>query len=156
MAKKIMVRKASDNEYLHKDFHCALNLGLEYARRRFGDDAVRNYLCQYARSFHAPLIRDLRRRGLIALKEYFKNIYAIEGAAVRINCSKDELFIKTDFCPAVKHIRRRGFDVSPLFIETERAVHKAICEDTPFAFELVRYDKKTGRSIQRFYRRKKS
>lgn len=149
-----MTRKASDNPYLHKDFHGALNLALEYLRKRFGDDAVRDYLRQYAKSFHAPLTRNLRRRGLVALKEHFKKIYDLEGAPVRINCTKDELRLETDFCPAVKHIRKIGMTVSPLFSETERAVHEAICEDTPFAFELVSYDKKTGRSVQRFYRRK--
>lgn len=146
-----MIRKAADNEYLHKDFHDALNLALKYVRKRFGNDAVRDYLRQYARSFHAPLIRKLRRRGLVALKEYFKEIYAIEGAAIRITCSKDELLLETDFCPAVRHIRKMGQTVSPLFNETERAVHEAICETTPFDYELVSYNKKTGRSVQRFY-----
>ncbi|MDD5678209.1 MAG: hypothetical protein PHW60_09510 [Kiritimatiellae bacterium] len=153
MPKKIMTRKAADNKYLHKDFHCALNLGLEYVRKHFGDDAVRDYLRQYARSFHAPLIRALRRRGLVALKEYFRNIYAEEGAPVRINCSRDELRLETDYSPAVRHIRQKGFAVSPLHGATEFAVHAAICEDTPFAFELARYDRKIGRSVQRFYRR---
>jgi len=151
MPKMIMTRKASDNHYLHKDFHGALNLALEYLRKHFGNDAVRGYLRQYAKSFHAPLIRNLRRRGLIALKEHFKKIYAVEGAPIRINCSKDELRLETDFCPAVKHIRKIGQTVSPLFNETERTVHEAICENTPFAYELVSYDKKTGRSVQRFY-----
>ena len=154
MAKLIMTRKASDNPYLHKDFHGALNLALEYLRKHFGDDAVRSYLRQYAKSFHAPLIRNLRRRGLIALKEHFKKIYAVEGAPIRINCSKDELRLETDFCPAVKHIRKLGFPVSSLFIETERSVYAAICEKTPFAYELLSYDRKTGRSVQYFYWRK--
>ena len=154
MTKMTITRKASDNLYLHKDFHGALNLALEYLRKRFGNDSVRGYLRQCAKSFHAPLIRNLRRQGLFALKEHFKKIYAVEGVPARIHCSKDELRLETDFCPAVKHIRKIGMTVSPLFNETERTVHEAICENTPFAFELVSYDKNTGRSVQRFYRRK--
>ena len=150
--KKVMRRKASDNQYLHKDFHGALNLALEYLRKKFGNESVRSYLRQYAKSFHAPLIRRLRRRGLVALKEYFENIYAVEKAPLRLKLTKDELILKTDFCPAVKHIRAMHQAVSPLFSETERAVYEAICEKTPFAFELASYDKKTGRSVRRFYR----
>lgn len=143
--------KASDNVYQHKDFHGALNLALEHVRRHFGPDGVRCYLRQYAKAFHAPLTRDLRRRGLVALKEYFQKIYALEDTVIRIDCSKDELRLETDFCPAVKHVHKMGQTVSPLFKETERAVQGAICEGTPFAYELVSYDKKTGRSVQRFY-----
>ena len=49
-----------------------------------------------------------------------------------------------------------GLKISPLFIETERTIYEAICENTPFAFELTRYDKTTGRSSMRFFRKVKS
>ena len=151
MSKKIMVRKAADNEYLHKDFHGAMNLALEYLRKRFGGGAVRDYLRQYAKSFHAPLTRQLRRRGLGALEDYIKKIYALEGAPVSVRRARDELVFKTRYCPAVQHVRRLKQAVSPLFIETERAVYGAICENTPYIHELVSYDRQTGRSVQRFY-----
>jgi hypothetical protein len=151
MSKKIMVRKAADNEYLHKDFHGALNLALEYLRKRFGNGAVRAYLRQYAGTFHAPLTRQLRRRGLSALQKYIEEIYRLEGATVRVTRAKDELVFNTEYCPAVRHIRKMKLAVSPLFKETESAIYGAICENTPYRHELISYDKKTGRSIQRFY-----
>ena len=52
-------------------------------------------------------------------------------------------------------LKRFEHKVSPLFVETTRTVNEAICEGTPFAFELVEYDEQTGKSIQRFYRRSK-
>lgn len=146
-------RRAADNEYLHKDFHGAMNLALEYLRKRFGAGAVRDYLRQYARSFHAPLTARLRRHGLGVLEDYIKKTYALEGAPVSVRRTQGELVFKTRYCPAVKHIRRLKLAVSPLFIETERTVYGAICENTPYRHELISYDKRTGRSIQRFSRK---
>ena len=153
MAKEVMRRSATDNAYLHQDFHGALSAGIEFLHRQYGEEAVRDYLRQFARTFYAPLTQALRERGLEALREHFQRIYDLEGAACRITCSADELTLEVDACPAVTHMRAQGYPVARLFVETTRTVNEAICEGTPFAAELVAYDEETGRSIQRFYRR---
>ena len=152
MAKEVMRRSAADNEYLHKDFHYALSVCVEYVGRLYGAEAVREWLRRFAASWYAPLTADVKARGLIALKEHFERVYAIEEAAIRIEQTEDELTLFVDQCPAVAHIRERGLPVAPLFHETSKSVNEAICEGTPFAAELVEYDERTGRSAQRFYR----
>ncbi len=153
MSKEVMRRQASDNRYLHKDFHGALSVGLEYLRTHYGDDAVRQYLWQFARAYFTPLSEAIRRRGLVALAEHFDSLYEAEGHPARIELTDDELTVQLEACPAVTHMRRRGYPVSPLFVETTRTVNAAICEDTPFVAELLDYDTQTGRSCQRFRRR---
>ena len=54
MAREVVRRTAQDNRYLHKDFHGALSVGLEYVEHHFGEEAVRDYLRQFARAFYAP------------------------------------------------------------------------------------------------------
>ena len=152
MAKQVMRRTASDNEYLHRDFHGALSAGIEHLHETYGEEAVRAYLWQFARAFYAPLSEALRLRGLVALEEHFRKVYGLEGGEVRFTRSEDELRIEVDACPAVAHMRRRGYPVARLFRETTATVHRAICHQTPFAAELLEYDDETGRSIQRFYR----
>ena len=154
MTKETITRRAADNEYLHKDFHGALSVGLEYLENNYGERAVREFLHRFAATFHAPLTEALNRRGLIALKEYFAKLYDLEGGNVRITLSEDELSIEVDACPAVAHMREQGYTVARLFGETTRTVNEAICQSTPFAAQLVEYDEQTGRSIQRFYRRR--
>ena len=153
MAKERMTRGASDNEYLHRDFHGALSAGIEYLDRRYGEDAVREYLCRFTRAFYAPLIHALNARGLIALKEHFEKMYGLEGGDVRMAFSEDELVVRVDACPAVTHMREHGYPVARLFHETTKTVNETLCEDTPFAAEWVEYDEQTGRSVQRFFRR---
>ncbi len=153
MAKQIMRRSAGDNRYLHRDFHGALSAGIEYLHENYGEDAVREYLWQFARSFYAPLAEALEQRGLVALAEHFRRIYDLEGGVVRFALSPQELRIEVDACPAVTHMRQNGYPVARLFRETTDTVNRAICDGTPFAAELIEYDEDTGRSIQRFYRR---
>lgn len=153
MARETMRRRASDNEYLHKDFHGALSAGIEYLDRHYGEEAVREYLRRFALSFYAPLIADITKRGLVALKEHFETIYAREGGRIRTILTPGELILEVEACPAVTHMRQQGYAVAGRFIETQRTVNAALCEGTPFEAELVEYDPQTGRSVQRFRRR---
>jgi len=153
MPREVMERSASDNEYLHRDFHGALSAGIDYLDERYGAEAVREYLRGFAVSYYAPTVAAVREHGLPALAEHFERIYSIEGAAPVIRMSDDELVIELDHCPAVKHMRAHGYAVARLWVETIRAVNEGLVEGTDFAAELVEYDDETGASVQRFVRR---
>ncbi|MFO7534803.1 MAG: hypothetical protein R6X19_03835 [Kiritimatiellia bacterium] len=124
MAKLRIDRKASDNACLHKDFHGALSTGLEYLRTQFGESAVRAYRRQFAVAWYAPFHK-----------------------------TPDERFIEVTLNPAVSHMRSQTHVFSPMFRETAGTVGTAICENTPYEAELIRYDDESGRYTQRFFRR---
>ncbi|MDD3840205.1 MAG: hypothetical protein PHP06_06485 [Clostridia bacterium] len=153
MPKEVMRRKASDNEYLHKDFHASMSCGIDYLHQNYGEEAVREYLREFTKAFYAPLTEDIKKRGLIALKEHFDKIYKIEGGKVDISYDDDKLVIKVYECPAVMHMRENNRLVAQLFYETTRTVNEALVEGTPYAAEFEDYDEQTGGNIQRFYRR---
>jgi len=156
MPKEIMRRKASDNEYLHKDFHGAMSNGIQFIHEKYGAEAVRAYLRQFVEAYYAPLKSEIKRCGLAALKDHFEKIYRLEGGVFHLSCSDDELRLEVEACPAVTHMRRHGQKIAELFYETTKTVNEALCAGTPFAAELVRYDEADVHSIQRFYRRKQS
>ncbi len=153
MPKEVMRREAADNVYLHKDFHGAMSTGIQYVHDRYGEEAVREYLRQFAEAYHAPLKEEIRQRGLVALAEYTEKIYNIESGEIEIEPYKDEMILRVAACPAVMHMREHGYPVADLWVETTRTVNEQLVEGTPFAFELVEYEEETGRSVQRFYRR---
>ncbi len=153
MAKQIMDRRASDNVYLHQDFHGALSTGIQYLEEHYGEEAVREYLRQFTTAFYGPLIEDFKQRGLVALKEHFEKLYETEGGDVQITLTDDELLIKVAACPAVVHMQEHNHTVARLWHETTKTVNEALCEGTPFAAELLEYNPETGTSRQRFYRR---
>jgi hypothetical protein len=150
-----MVRKASDNKYLHKDFHNHMNLGIEYLRINYGEEAVREYLVEFANAFYKPLKDKINENGLIELEKYFTDIYEKEEALkdIMFEGSQDELVIRIKRCPAITHMHNSKVEVSPLYYETILTVNNTIVEGTPFAFELISYDEEDGASIQRFYRK---
>ena len=158
MSAEKMVRKASDNKYLHRDFHNALNLGLNYMHEHYGEDAVREYLRQFSEAFYAPLKEALCIRGLAAIEEHIRYIYEQEEVPedVLLERSEDALAVTVKRCPAITHMKRSGVSVSPLFVETTKTVNEAICEGTPFAFELISYNNEDGASVQRFYRKEEN
>lgn len=155
MTKEIMDRRASDNEYLHRDFHGALSCGIDYLEEHYGADAVRDYLREFTLTYYAPLRRALRERGLTALREYFENLYRTEGGDVDIEMTDKRLAVRVAACPAVTHMRKQGYPVARLFHETTRTVNETLCEGSPFTAELAEYDPETGRSVQLF-RKKES
>ena len=152
MPRKVIHRKKSDNVYLHKDFHGALSASIDYLQRRYGEQAVREYLRRFTNAFYAPLKADLARRGLVALKEHFEQVYLAEDGDVSFSLSEDELVIEVSQCPAVMHMRRQGYPVTSLWSETTRTVNEALCEGTDFESELADYDEQTGRGRQCFRR----
>ncbi|MDR1723565.1 MAG: hypothetical protein LBR84_06485, partial [Tannerella sp.] len=103
-----MRRKASDNKYLHRDFHLSMNILLNYIYDRFGLDAVIRYLIQYTRSFHSPLHKQLKAGRMEALHCYIKDIYQKEEWPVKITCDENGIEIRQDACPGISHIKAMG------------------------------------------------
>lgn len=154
MPKQVMARKAGDNVYLHKDFHGALSNGIEYIHEKYGAEAVRDYLRQFADAFYAPLKADLTHRGLVALKEHYEKVFKAEGGRARFALSDRELRIEVEMNPAVQHMRAQGYPVAKLYSETIRTVGEALCAGTPYTAELTAYDESSGRYTHRFFSKK--
>jgi neutral ceramidase len=150
---KVMERKASDNKYLHKDFHMALNLMMQYLYDNFGKEALTDYLAQFARAYHKPLIDKLKANDMNALLTYFRDIYEKEEWPVRITSDKNSVEIAQDACPAISHIVKNGNTPCPYYRETYNTVYKTICEETPFEYILEEFDDKTGACKQKFIRK---
>ncbi len=153
MPKEVMRRQAADNEYLHKDFHGAMSCGIQYLQDTYGPEAVIEYLRRFTDAYHSPLKQKLIERGLPALAEYTRDIYELEGGDIEIDLNENEMLLRVAECPAVKHMKEHGYRVADMWVETTRTVNERLCEATPLGFELIEYDERTGRSVQRFYRR---
>ena len=148
--KIIMTRKASDNKYLHRDFHITLNILLDYLDAQFGRDAVIQYLSQYARAYHKPLHEQLMAGNLTALSDYLTQIYRKEEWLVQIRTGEGFIEVQQDACPGISHIKASGNQPSPCYVETYRTVYETLCEGTPFQYVLQRFDHDTGACIQVF------
>ncbi|WP_085535189.1 hypothetical protein [Massilibacteroides vaginae] len=150
---KIMRRNASDNKYLHKDFHLSMNILLNYIYNNWGKEALISYLQQYTCSFHKPLSEQIKIGNIHDLAIYFKEVYKKEEWPVQINHGKDFLEIEQSACPGISHIKSKGELPCPLYIETYRTVYNTLCLNTPFEYTLEYYDEETGACKQIFKRK---
>ncbi len=154
MKKLIMKRKASDNIYFHPDFHCALNIALDYLEKNHGKSAVKEYLQQFASHYYKPLTEKIKKQGLSALKKYLKDLYRKENGDIDIVCSKDTMTVLIKRCPAVLHIKKKGGQPAKSFSETTKTVYETLLKDTEYEFKMLNYDKNTGKAILTFKRKK--
>ena len=145
-----MTRKASDNKYLHRDFHITLNILLEYLDAHFGKEAVIQYLSQYARAYHQPLHEQLKAGNMSALSDYMTQIYQKEEWSVRIRSGEGFIELQQNACPGMSHIKASGKQPSLYYIETYRTVYETLCEGTPIQYQLQYFDNETGACTQLF------
>lgn len=150
MSVKTMERKQSDNRYLHKDFHIALNLMMNYILENYGRDALISYLRQFSLTYHGPLRQSLLKGDPETLAGYFRDLYKNEDWPVSIELTDNRLEIRQDACPAVSYIRKKGGEPSVLYRETYNTVYSSLCETTPFEYRLEYYDDTTGACRQSF------
>ena len=148
----IMDRKASDNEYFHKDFHNATNNGVEYLATKFGVSVLKEYLKDYTQNLYKNLINDIKEKGLVALKDMIVSTYEKEKSpdALKIDLSDNELKVEIAYCPAVKHLKETGRVVSPYFKYTTETVMQEIADSTNIKFKMLSYDNETGKAEYKF------
>jgi len=147
-----MERKASDNEYFHRDFHSSMNMGIEYLGANYGEQAVTEFLARYTRNVHCRTIEAIRGDGLTAILENIRETYRKEKAEGVLSIAVDEnsLTVKVAYCPAVKHLHATGRNVSFWYRYTTEVVMRIFAEAGDFKFTMVSYDEETGAAEYRF------
>ncbi|MBM4045119.1 MAG: hypothetical protein FJ279_08395 [Planctomycetes bacterium] len=136
---------------VHKDFHGAMSYGLTFLQRQYGDREMEDYLRQVGRVVYSPLSRALRERGLVALEEHWRRIFTLEGGDFDLRYEGEALVLEVRRCPAIHHMRQRGYHVADRYCEHTRLVNDEICRAAGYQAS-VQYDQAAGRCIQRFWR----
>ena len=72
---EIMDRKASQNEYFHREFHSIMNMGIDYIGENYGKEAVVEYLTRFTRNVYGSVIEAAKQNGLAALREKIQDTY---------------------------------------------------------------------------------
>lgn len=150
---KVIERRASDNKYLHRDFHISMNMLMEYIAKEFGTVALTEYLEQFSREFHSKRKECLQKGNLECLKKYFKDVYEKEEWPVHIELNSDVLIISQEACPGISYLLKNGHKPVEQYIETYTTVYKTLCQDTPYEYMMESYNFDTGKCRQRFQRR---
>ncbi len=143
---EIMDRKASDNEYFHKDFHSSMNMGIEYIGSKYGMTDVSEYLVMYTEDVYKTEIENIKKNGLCAIKDKIQDTYIKEKAedAVSFELTENKLCVSVKYCPAVRHLKATGRKVSDWYRYTTEIVMEELAKAGGFTFQMKSYDEETG------------
>lgn len=153
----VMEKKASDNKYLHRDFHISADNGIEYVGKKYGDEGVIDFLTRYAKTYFIPLVDNYKKVGLKAIKEYIENIYKTEEAsdAILINLSDKSLSVKVNYCPAVKYMKSQGHTPSKWYKMSTSVVYDVLAKECNLQFKMGYYDEQNGATEYSFIKEDK-
>lgn len=148
----IMDRKASENEYFHPDFHSSMNMGIHYVGENYGLEAVREYLTRYTKNVYCKVIDDIKARGLDAIADKIADTYTKEKAtdAIVIENKENELCVSVSYCPAVKHLKATGRQVSAWYRYTTEVVMGVLAGSIGATFVMDSYDDTNGAAKYHF------
>ena len=162
-----MIRQDADTEYLpyrsrgaeyfHRDFHSSLNMGIDYVARVHGEKALRDYLALYTDHVCIRTIEAMGDDPLTAIEARIRESYRLEKAedALTAKRTPDALRVYIAYCPAVRHLRATGREVSPWFSLTTEGVMARLAERGGLTFTMEAYDPDTGEARYSFTRQNK-
>ena len=149
---EVMTITSKDSEYFHPDFHSSLNMGIDYVAREHGEEAMRRFLHRYTVNVYGKTIAAVRENGLPALEAMIRETYAKEQTPEVLTTvlKEDTLLVQVAECPAVKHLRATGREVSPWYRYTTETVMEVLADRCGLRFVMVSYDEDTGTAEYRF------
>lgn len=148
----ILEYTSGELEYFHPDFHSSMNMGAEYLGITYGETAVKDYLTQYTRAVYRKNIEKAKAEGLPAIRDMILDTYAKEHApeAVETALEGDTLSVTVRWCPAVRHLKKTGREVSRWYPCTTSVVMETIAAECGFTFTMGAYDAETGAASYTF------
>ncbi len=139
--KTVVDMKSEEAEYFHPDFHLLGDLALKYCGEQYGDDAVTEFLTDFARAYYSPLIAEIRAIGLSALKTWFETTYEKEHASdvISIKMNDAELAVTIIRCPVIEYMHSLGQEPSKYYIQETTTLYDVIAREAGFCFSLDYY-----------------
>ncbi len=143
---------SSEHEYFHPDFHSSMNMGVEYLGQYHGDSDVRDYLVTFTQAVYKPVLEKMEKDPFGALAEKIRSTYIAEKAEDALTLTRDDtsLTVEIAYCPAVKHLRATGREVSQWFAMTTTVVMETLAKAGGLDFKMEYYDPATGAARYRF------
>ena len=144
--------RSSEKEYFHRDFHSSMNMGIDYVGRVHGQEALKAYLTRYTLNVYKKVFDAMQTDPLGAIEHKIRETYELEKASDVLTIANDgtTLSVSVSYCPAVKHLRSTGRDVSPWFRYSTQYVMQTLADQAGAEFSMDAYDEETGAAAYHF------
>ncbi|MBR2353071.1 MAG: hypothetical protein IKA76_01030 [Clostridia bacterium] len=144
--------RSKENEYFHRDFHSSLNMGIDYMGRVHGMEHLKAYLVRYTKNVYKKTVEAGKTDPLGAIEARIRETYTLEKATDALTLTNDgkTLTVAIAYCPAVKHLRATGRELSPFFRYSTEYVMATLAEEIGVDFSMDAYDEETGKASYHF------
>ena len=97
-------------------------------------------------------IERIKQEGLSFLRDMILDTYEKEHApeAVQTRLEDGVLSVTVHWCPAVRHLKKTGREVSAWYPSTTSVVMKTLAEECGLTFAMGDYDAETGKTSYTF------
>ena len=145
--------RADQVEYFHPDFHSSMNMGIHYLGETHGEEKLKEFLTRYTKNVYVKTIEKMKDNPLGAIEEKIRETYSLEKADDILEIVNDgkSLRVKVEYCPAVKHLKKTGREVSKWFSYTTKGVMQTLADIANLKFDFISYDEQTGKAEYLFY-----
>ena len=121
-----------DTGELHLDFHGATNTTISYIVDNFGEVALTEIFSRVGKDVYKSIHDGLRNDDPSELVEHLNYYLTREKADYILEENADGFTLLVNECPAVRHIKKLGFELSPCFHHQDVDVANAMCDGTPW------------------------
>ncbi|HUX20375.1 MAG TPA: hypothetical protein VMW69_03985 [Spirochaetia bacterium] len=121
-----------DGGNVHKDFHLATNTTIRYVFDHYGRDFLRELFRRTAQQVYRDIYESLKRGDAAPLREHWEYYYEREGGQYAITELQNGFAFEVLDCPAVRHLKERGVEVTQDFYLQDILLNDAWSEGTPF------------------------
>ncbi len=121
-----------ENKELHKDFHGTTNTTLNYIAEHYGVDALKEILRRTGHDVYKSIREKLASGDASELIEHLNWFFYREGAEFSLCVNENEIRFEVFECPAHKHLRTLGLQVSEYSCLQTSEVNAGMCEETPW------------------------
>lgn len=144
--------RSKEQEYFHRDFHSSLNMGLDYVGRVHGEAALREYLTRFTENVYQKIIAAMADDPLGVIEKKIRDTYEMEKASDVLSIENDgkRLSVRIAYCPAVKHLRETGREITPWFSLSTEVVMQTLAEKGGLRFVMESYDEQSGAAAYYF------
>ena len=126
-----MLRYQENNE-LHLDFHGTTNTTLNYIAEKYGVDALKMILRKTGREVYRSIHDKLAAGDASELIEHLNWFFYREKGKYRLSVSENKIILEVLECPAHRHLKKLGLEISQYSCLQTAEVNAGMCEDTPW------------------------
>jgi hypothetical protein len=143
-----------DTGELHMDFHGATNTTIKYIVDHFGEEALTEIFTCVGKDVYKSIHNGLMNDDPSELIEHLNYYLSREKADYTLEENRDGFILLVNECPAVRHIKKIGLELSPYFHRQDIDISNAMCDGTPWQCETEIIE--PGKYRQTFSRRQQS